>query len=68
MLRMHSSCHSVTFGSEGVCYCWDSSVMEDSRPKDMFTRLPVINCKAALHGPSHAGCARASDMETSPNL
>ncbi|CAE7559140.1 unnamed protein product, partial [Symbiodinium sp. CCMP2456] len=33
---------------EGARWDANANCLEDSRPKDMFTRLPVINCKAGL--------------------
>merc|ERR1719420_2766920 len=33
---------------EGARWDTNSNSLEDSRPKEMFTRMPVINCKAGL--------------------
>merc|ERR1719487_3036435 len=33
---------------EGARWDVNSNSLEDSRPKEMFTRMPVINCKAGL--------------------
>lgn len=33
---------------EGARWDANTNCLEDSRPKEMFTRLPVINCKAGL--------------------